>query len=106
MKGVKYMNTIYDIEIDNEMLEIILNKQQALIFKLLPMNEEGEDWKKPLETIVIELLGMQGLFPKLETLISLVFKLEGLGFLEDNFMAFRRTIFECCNLIDKIKKEL
>jgi hypothetical protein len=49
---------------------------------------------------------MQGCFPNLENLISLVFKLKGLEQLDDNFMAYRRTVFECCSLIDKIKRSL
>ena len=100
------MNTIYDINIDNKTLEKILNKQQKLTFKLLPMKEENQEWDKLLETIIIEFLGMQGCFPNLENLGSLIFKLKGLEQLADDFMAYRRTIFECCSLIDKIKKDL
>ena len=37
------MNTIYDINIDNKTLEKILNKQQKLTFKLLPMKEENQE---------------------------------------------------------------
>jgi hypothetical protein len=37
------MNTVYDIAIDNNTLENILNKQQRLTFKLLPMKEEGQE---------------------------------------------------------------
>lgn len=37
------MNTIYDIAIDNRTLENILNKQQKLTFKLLPMKEEDQE---------------------------------------------------------------
>lgn len=100
------MNTIYDISIDNQTIINILNKQQKLTFKLLPMLEEGQEWDKLLETIIIEFLGMQGCFPKLETLVSLIFKLKGLEQLSEDFMAYRRTIFECCSLIDKLKKEI
>lgn len=100
------MNTIYDIDIDNQTIINILNKQQKLTFKLLPMLEEKQEWDKLLETIIIEFLGMQGCFPTLERLISLVFKLKGLEQLSDDFMAYRRTIFECCSLIDKLKKDI
>ena len=60
---------------------------------------------KPLETIILELLGMQALFQELDKLITLICKLQGLLELknEEDFMLFRRTIFECCGLIDKIK---
>ena len=102
------MNTIYDIEINNLTILSILERQLSICFKLLPMREEDLDWEKPLETLILELLGMQGLFPKEETLILLVYKLQGL---KDNgkdidFMMYRRTIFECCSLIDKLKKDI
>lgn len=100
------MNTVYDIEIDSQTIINVLNKQQKLTFKLLPMLEEQQEWSKLLETIIVEFLGMQGCFPKLENLISLIFKLKGLEQLADNFMAYRRTVFECCSLIDKLKKEI
>ena len=68
------------------------------------MAEEGQDYKKPLETIVLELLGMQKLFDNVDSLLSLVCKLRGLMELnvEEEFLLYRRTIFECCGLIDKI----
>jgi len=51
---------------------------------------------------------MQGLFSNLEELVTLVYKLEGLKKLgkEVDFFTYRRTIFECCSLIDKIKKQI
>lgn len=101
--------TIYNIELDDKSLQNNLSRIQAQIFKLLPMREEGQDWTKPLETLILELLGLQGLCQKsIDRLISLVCKLQGLleqG--EDNdFMFYRRSIFECCGIVDKIKKEL
>ena len=100
--------TIYDIEINNDIINHNLNRLQSQIFKLLPMREENQDWEKPLETIILELLGMQSLFQEIDKLITLVCKLQGLLELknEENFMLFRRTIFECCGLIDKIKTTL
>ena len=99
------MISVYNIDIDNKTIDRNLTRLQSQIFKLLPMREENQEWDKPLETIILELLGMQGLFFNLEPLITLVCKLQGLIELkdEDNFMLYRRTIFECCGLIDKLK---
>jgi hypothetical protein len=55
---------------------------------------------------VLELLGMQKLFDDIDLLLSLICKLNGLMELnvEKEFLLYRRTIFECCGLIDKIIK--
>ena len=101
------MECKYNIEIDSETVKNNLQRLQSQIFKLLPMKEEGKDCEKPLETITLELLGMQQLFSTNEDLFSLVCKLEGLktSLEDDNFHFYRRTIFECCGLIDKIKTQ-
>lgn len=98
------MISTYDIEVDNTTIRRNLKRLQSQTFKLLPMQEEGEDCKKPLETIILELLGMQGLFSNLEPLVTLVCKLQGLKEIDgnENFMLYRRTIFECCGLLDKV----
>lgn len=99
------MISVYDIDIDNRAIDNNLIRLQSQIFKLLPMREEHQEWNKPLETIILELLGMQGLFSNLEYLVALVCKLQGLIEMSDeaDFMLYRRTIFECCGLIDKIR---
>ena len=98
------MISVYDIEVDNLAIKNSLKRIQSQIFKLLPMAEEGQDYIKPLETIILELLGMQGLFSNLDYLITLICKLRGLMELdiENEFMLYRRTIFECCGLTDKV----
>ena len=100
------MITKYNTEIDNE---IILNNLKSLInqtYKLLPNREEGVDWSTPLSTIIEELAGMHALFCNdlgTESL-TLLCKLEGLNSLDEkDFFSFRRTIFECLNLMNKVK---
>lgn len=102
------MNTRYDIEVDDDVILSNLSRIQSQIFKLLPMREENKDWEKPLETISLELLGIKHLFELQGNILSLLCKLEGLLELkdEDNFMMYRRTIFECCGLIDKVKSDI
>lgn len=101
------MITIYNTEIDSQATLGNLDRICNQIFKLLPMREESKDWEKPLETLIIELLGMSSLFPDQKDLLSLVCKLEGLkeGGEDIEFLLYRRTIFECCGLVDQIKKQ-
>lgn len=103
------MVTMYDnIEVDTSIVISNLNRIQSQIFRLLPAREENMEWQKPIETLSIELLGMQKLFPQLEDLVSLVCKLLGLldKDKEEDFYLYRRTIFECCSLVSKLKEQL
>ena len=99
----------YGVEVDNYAIESILKKITNQIYKLLPMREENGDWKKPLETIMEELAGMDRMLGKqAEAFASLLFKLEGLFSLvqEDDFQLYRRTIFECLCICGSLKEGL
>ena len=95
------------IEIPNEMLVEYYYKVGNQIFKLLPLREEGGAWMKLLDTVILELTGMQKLFPDKEELVYLLIKLEGLKKLSPgmDFMDYRRVVFECCTLVTKIRGE-
>lgn len=84
-----------------------LNRITNQVYKLLPNREEGLDWKKPLETLILELKGMSALLPDQTELFSLLCKLEALKILEDekDFMSYRKTIFESLGLLDVIKNK-
>lgn len=96
-----------EVIIIDEAIEYNLQRLTNQIYKLLPMREEGIDWQKPLETIIEELSGMNLLLiDQHKILFPLLCKLEGLLSLteENDFGMFRRTIFECLNLINNLKK--
>ena len=102
---MKTMNK-YNLEISNETLNKSLKRIINLIYKLLPMREEGNDWEKPLETIIEELVGMNRLVIDLQPdLFPVICKLEGLFSLQDKqeMALYRRTIFECLSLLNKIE---
>lgn len=75
------------------------------IYKLLPLREEGLDWEKPLSTLIEEIAGMNRLITSPEV-FSLLCKLEGLNTLkkEEDFFFFRRTIFDCLNILNEVYK--
>ena len=96
----------YNLEVSNETLNKSLKRIINLIYKLLPMREEGNDWEKPLETIIEELVGMNRLVIDLQPdLFPVICKLEGLFSLQDKqeMALYRRTIFECLSLLSKIE---
>ena len=95
----------YNAEFQTDVIEKNLDRIINLTFKLLPNREEGNDWETPLQTLTIELAGMANLLDQ-PMLFSLLCKMEGLQTLqaEDDFLKFRRTIFDCLNLLQDIKK--
>ena len=101
------MVTIYNSEINNEVVAFNLNRLKNQIFHLLPSNEEGEDWLKPLDTIILEVAGLSNLFPDNTKLFELLTKLEWLKMQGQDieFQWFRRIIFECCSITQIIEKQ-
>ena len=94
--------------IDDDILRFNVKRLTNQVYRLLPAKEEGSDWVKPLETCIIELLGLGDLFPDQPKFLMLVSKLDGLRVSQDDieFALYRRTIFECCGILNKIEKEL
>ena len=97
----------YDINIEPKSIEVNLQRLVNQLYKLLPIREEGCDWRAPLETIMVEFSGMERLIQKEGTLFfRLLCKLEGLFLMseEEDFSLYRRTIFECLNLVGELLK--
>ena len=101
------MMTSYDIEIADDAVSSNLFRIGNQIFKLLPMREEDKDWIKPLQTLFIELLGMANIFPDQRELIQVCSKMRGLEEEGEaiDFKLFRRTIFECCGIVSKMREQ-
>lgn len=101
------MNIKYGIIINIDSIERSLRRLTNQIYKLLPEREENLDWQSPLDTIILEFAGMDRLLTdRHDILFPLLCKLEGLHILvrPEDFHMFRRTIFECLSLCDKLKR--
>lgn len=99
----------YDINIDDSAIIVNISKIINQIYKLLPTREEGSDWQKPLETLIIQVAGMSNLLiGQHEILFPLLCKLEGLSILteEEDFQSYRRTIFECLSLLNLLQNRV
>ena len=72
-----------------------LNKLKNKIYGLLCEQEKNGEWEKFLDSILCELLGFDE-----NNYYILLSKLNSLRFLRYEY--FRKTIFECIGLIDKI----
>lgn len=71
------------------------------------MKENNEDWLKQLDTVSIEVAGMNALVKSEQTsqFLQLLFKLEGLKTKQDiNFEVYRKTVFETINILQGLKK--
>jgi hypothetical protein len=99
----------YNIEIETAAIQASIKRLTNQIYKLLPNREEEADWQTPLTTIIEEVSGMSRLVQgHQETLFMLLCKLEGLFILteKEDFFSYRRTIFECLNLMSTLKGEI
>lgn len=75
------------------------------LWKLIPMREHNEDWHKQLNTVIVEIVGLNEIFIQLPQFLQLIAKLEGLQKLEDatEFETYRKTVFECISLLQRLK---
>lgn len=97
----------YGLEIEKEAIKVSIARLTNQIYKLLPLREEGGDWRKPLATIMEELAGMDSLFlDQQPNLYKLSCKLEGLHSLnnQNDFMIYRGVIFECLGILGEFSK--
>ena len=98
----------YDIDMENNAVAENIDRITNQIFKLLPSREEGGDWEVPLQNLLLEVAGMNRLLVNHTVLFSLLCKMESLLTLteEDDFLAFRKLIFECLSICNDFKKSL
>ena len=87
--------------------EVIIKDVMRLtnqIWKLIPMREHDEDWKKQLDTVIIEIAGLNEIFILEPQFLQILTKLEGLKIVEDlDFQVYRKTVFEVINLLQEFK---
>lgn len=103
------MHIKYDIDIDNNAIQVNLKRLTNQIYKLLPTWEEGFDWRKPLTTIIVEVAGISKLLlDHHKILFQLLSKLEGLFIYtqDKDFFLFRKAIFECLSLMSELIKSV
>ena len=91
----------YEIEFTDEQIKSNIQRLTNQLWKLIPMREHNENWQKQLETVLIEIAGLNELFTS-PIILQLLSKLEGLNVKETNFEIYRKTIFECISLVRSI----
>lgn len=69
------------------------------------MRENNENWRKQLDTVTLEVVGLNEIFLSYPQFLQLLSKLEGLQKSDDvEFDLYRKTIFETINLLQEINR--
>ena len=98
------MITKYGSEIPMELINKNITRLTNQLWKLIPMRENKENWQKQLNTVIIEISGMNELLVYKPEGFQLLTKLEGI--LQNESMSFdlyRKTVFESISLLQGLK---
>ena len=99
------LQTKYDFLFSNKDVQLNIKRLTNQLWKLIPMRENDEDWRKQLDTVRIEIVGLNEIFLSYPQFLQLLSKLEGLQKSEDlEFDLYRKTIFESINLLQEINR--
>lgn len=74
------------------------------VWKLIPMRENDEEWTKQLDTVILEISGLNEISIIDPLLLQLLSKLEGLRIEETSFELYRKTIFEAISLLQEFNR--
>ena len=66
------------------------------------MRENEENWQSQLDTLIVELVGLNNILYNNEKFLILLSKLEGLKNSEVEFRLYRKTVFETMSLLKEI----
>ena len=99
------MDTKYNINFNEEEVNKEIVRLTNQMWKLIPMRENNEAWDKQLETVIIDIAGKNEIFLHNSQFLQLLSKLEGLRVIDVDFSIYRKTVFECINLINDSKLE-
>ena len=66
------------------------------------MREHEEDWSKQLDTVILEIAGLNEIFVQHPQFLQLLSKLEGLRVKEVEFTLYRKIVFEAINLLQEL----
>ena len=92
-----------DLSFDDDIIKNDIKRLTNQVWKLIPMRENKEDWKSQLESVIIEIAGIQEVFFDQLDLLIILSSLEGLkGKEETPFMNYRKTVFSVISLLGKL----
>lgn len=93
----------FNVHFPEEVISKNIQRLSNQIWKCIPMRENDEDWKKQLDTVEIELVGLNEMFMS-QQFLQLLSKLEGLRIKDTTFELYRKTIFEILSLLQELNR--
>ena len=96
------MDNKYNLQFSQEEIKSEIMRLTNQLWKLIPMWENNENWSKQLESVIIDIAGKDEIFLHNSHFLQLLSKLEGLRVEETEFNIYRKTVFECINLINEV----
>ncbi len=93
----------FNIHFPEEVVAKNIQRLSNQIWKCIPMRENDEDWKKQLDTVELEVVGLNEMFMS-QQFLQLLSKLEGLRIKETTFEFYRKTIFEILSLLQELNR--
>lgn len=100
------ISTKYGFNLNPQTLTIEINRLTNQLWKLIPMRENEEDYTKQLNTVIVDIAGLNEVCLQNPLYLQLLSKLEGLLVHETSFDFYRKTVFECISLIQEVKHGL
>ena len=95
----------FDFSFPKEVIDANIQRLTNQLWKLIPMRENNEDWEKQLNTVIIEIAGLNEIFISTPQFLQLLSKLKGLQVEEVSFILYRKIVFESINLLQELKKQ-
>jgi hypothetical protein len=97
------VSTNYGFQVSVETFYSDINRLTNQLWKLIPMRENSENWLGQLDTVIIELTGLNQILSTHHNFIILLSKLEGLKVVETEFNTYRKTVFEAISLLREMR---
>lgn len=97
------MSNKYNFHFSDQDMQKTIKRLTNQLWKLIPMREHDENWIKQLETVKLEIVGLNEIFIS-PSFLQLLAKIEGLCVQQEkiDFDLYRKTIFECINILQDI----
>lgn len=93
----------YGIDFNIQDVNTNIQRLTNQVWKLIPMRENNEDWKRQLDNVLIEIVGLNEIFEG-PGFLQVLSKLEGIRVQETDFELYRKTVFETITYLQKLKK--